>query len=43
LGLAGLGLGAGIAHAGGPYSWCPGDDGNGFGGGFNTPADARPN
>jgi hypothetical protein len=26
LGLAGLGLGAGIANAGGAYQWCPGDD-----------------
>jgi hypothetical protein len=42
LGLAGL-AGAGIAHAGGPYQWCPGDDPGGYGGGFNTPADARPN
>ena len=24
LGLAALGLGAGIANAGGPYQWCPG-------------------
>ncbi|MET0451471.1 MAG: hypothetical protein ABW137_06510 [Mycobacterium sp.] len=43
LGLAGLGLGAGIAQAGGPYQWCPGDDPGGYGGGFNTPADGRPN
>ena len=43
LGLAGLGLGAGVANAGGPYQWCPGDDAGGYGGGFNTPADARPN
>jgi hypothetical protein len=43
LSLAGLGLGAGIAHAGSPYQWCPGDDAGGYGGGFNTPADARPN
>jgi hypothetical protein len=42
LGLAGL-AGAGIAHAGGPYQWCPGDDPGGYGGGFNTPADARTN
>ena len=26
-----------------PYTWCPGDEVGGFGGGFNTPADARPN
>jgi hypothetical protein len=37
LGLAGLGLGAGIANAGGPYQWCPGQDRGGFGGAFNTP------
>jgi hypothetical protein len=44
VGLAGLGLGAGVAHAAsGPYQWCPGDDAGGWGGGFNTPADARPN
>lgn len=43
LGLASLGLGAGMAHAGGPYTWCPGYEAGGFGGGFNTPADARPN
>ena len=43
LSLAGLGLGAGIANAGGPYQWCPGDEAGGYGGGFNTPADARPN
>jgi len=43
LGLASMGLGAGIANAGGPYSWCPGDDMGGYGGGFNTPIDARPN
>ena len=40
--LAGLTLGAGVAHAGGPYQWCPGDHKGGFGGGFNTPADAKP-
>ena len=41
LGLAGLGLGAGIAAAAppsGPYTWCPGDDpGGGPGGPFNSP------
>jgi hypothetical protein len=42
-GLAGLGLGAGIAHAEGPYQWCPGDDPGGYQGAFNSPADARPN
>ena len=42
LGLAGLGLGAGVAHATGPYQWCPGDDKGGYGGGFNTPGDATP-
>ena len=36
--LAGLGLGAGIAHAEGPYQWCPGDDPRGFPGAFNSPA-----
>lgn len=41
--LAGLGFGAGAANATGPYTWCPGDDMGGYGGGFNTPADARPN
>lgn len=43
LGMAALGLGAGVASAGGPYQWCPGDEAGGYGGGFNTPADARPN
>lgn len=43
LGAAAVGLGAGVAQAAGPYQWCPGDDLGGFGGGFNTPADARPN
>jgi hypothetical protein len=43
LGLACLGLGAGVANAGGRYQWCPGDEMGGYGGGFNTPADGRPN
>jgi hypothetical protein len=43
LSLAGLGLGAGTANAGGPYQWRPGDEPGGYGGGFNTPADGRPN
>jgi len=33
----------GIAHDGGPYQWYPGDEPGGYDGGFNTPADARPN
>ena len=37
LGLAGLGLGAGIASAGGERHWCPGDDPRGEpGGAFTT-------
>jgi hypothetical protein len=44
LGLAGVGLGAGIAHANeGPYQWCPGHDPGGHQGLFNSPADARRN
>jgi hypothetical protein len=37
LGLAGLGLGAGIANAGGAYQWCPGDEVGGYGGGSILP------
>jgi hypothetical protein len=41
MGLAVLGLGAGIGLAAppaGPYTWCPGDDpGGGPGGPFNSP------
>jgi hypothetical protein len=41
LGLMGMGMLAGPAHAappGGPYTWCPGDDpGGGPGGPFNSP------
>lgn len=37
LSLAGLGLGAGIAQAGGARNWCPGDDPRGEpGGAFTT-------
>ena len=44
MGLTSLGLGTGVAEAtSGPYTWCPGDDLGGWGGGFNTPANARPN
>ncbi len=43
LALACLTLGTGAAHAAGPYQWCPGDEPGGYGGGFNSPADARPN
>ncbi|WP_454788737.1 hypothetical protein [Mycolicibacterium lutetiense] len=32
LALAGLALGVGAAHAGGPYQWCPGDEPGGYGG-----------
>lgn len=42
VGMTGLGFGAGIAQADN-YTWCPGDDVGGYGGGFNTPADGRPN
>jgi len=33
LSLAGLAVGAGVAHAGGPRQWCPGDDPRGEPGG----------
>lgn len=39
----GIAVAAGSNHAdSGPYQWCPGDDRGGFGGGFNSPADAAP-
>jgi hypothetical protein len=37
-GVVGLAVsGAGIANAGGPYQWCPGQPRGGYGGALNTP------